>query len=168
MPHLPETKYSSNRNSPFWLLLDQNGKKTLILSEISAHQDVRKTLEKSSTTRISAPESKAVVDSFFSKPWTTWAEGDAEVDANSTFGEASDPSVLANRNRLVFLARKYARHCYSKEEDARLEILTEKVRAMLPRVTKNDFQRVAEIANEFSRIHEENQKLRDKLKLDSK
>lgn len=165
MPHLSETNYHFARNAPRMLLFDQDGKTTQILSEVLVRQDVRKPLDKSSVTRINAPESRTVVDGFTSKSLITCAESDAEFDANSAFNESSDPSAPVNRDRLIFLARKYAR-LYSKEEDARLEILTEKVRAMLPRVTKGDFQRVAKIANELSSIHEENQKLRDKLKLD--
>ena len=60
--------------------------------------------------------------------------------------EEENPVREINRARLHLLARRFAEKSLTPEQAARLEILTEKVKMMMPRVTKEDFERVAEMA----------------------
>jgi hypothetical protein len=167
MLHVSETPYGYEPKAPLPPRSEQRGKTTLLLSELSVARESPLTTSDASVTQINEPTSRARVDGFFIRSLTTWAEGSADFDRNAAVTEMPDQSALVNSDRLVFLARKYARR-YSKEEDARLEILTERVRAMLPRVTEEDFRCVAEIATELSNIHEENRKLLERLKRDSR
>lgn len=62
----------------------------------------------------------------------------------------------ANQSRLELLAREYIAGQLSKEEQARLEIVTERVRQLIPRVTVRDFEELEGIANDFKQIESEN------------
>jgi len=70
---------------------------------------------------------------------------------------------LANRTRLELLARLYVSKKLSAEEDARLAIVTEKVRSLIPRVTADDFIALEEIALESEAIRKENIERRRRL-----
>jgi hypothetical protein len=58
----------------------------------------------------------------------SWPEDAREAEAEKV-----------NRDRLVFLSRKYASREFSTESQARLEILRERVRHLIPRITADDF-----------------------------
>lgn len=60
-----------------------------------------------------------------------------------------------NRNRLALLARKYGKNPLSREEDARLAILTDTLRRLIPRVTTEDFQKLKAIASRVKEIKQE-------------
>lgn len=53
----------------------------------------------------------------------------------------------ASNDRLVLLARKYAQKRFPMEDEARLMLLTEKLRRMVPRVTEDDLDKLSEIAS---------------------
>jgi len=71
----------------------------------------------------------------------------------------------ANRTRLELLARLYVSKKLSPEEDARLAILTEKVRRLIPRVTAADFEQLEAIARESEAIRRENVERRRRLEI---
>ena len=62
---------------------------------------------------------------------------------------------IANRDRLELLARAYVAGQLSNEEQARLTIVTERVRRLIPRVTVTDFERLEQIAGDVERIGSE-------------
>ena len=72
----------------------------------------------------------------------------------SPFEEASQVSEaeLANRTRLVLLARQYEAGRLSMEEEARLAIVAERVRRFIPRVTAEDFETLEGILEEAQHI----------------
>ena len=72
---------------------------------------------------------------------------------------------MANEKRIKLLARKYIR-TLSNEEDARLEILCERVRQLFPRATSDDFVQLEKIGTELEDLEEENKKIREKYNLD--
>jgi hypothetical protein len=57
------------------------------------------------------------------------------------FGDEADRQ---NADRLQMLARRFARRGADPELDARIEILNERVRQLIPRVTERDLQKLAE------------------------
>jgi hypothetical protein len=68
-----------------------------------------------------------------------------------------------NRSRLELLARRYVTKQLSPEEDARLAILTEKIRRLIPRVTIEDFERLESMAEESDAIRIRNEERRQRL-----
>jgi len=75
-------------------------------------------------------------------------EGDAEV---------------ANRTRLELLARLYVSKKLSAEEDARLAIVKQKVRRLIPRVSVEDFEALGTIAQDSDTIRTSNVERRRRL-----
>jgi hypothetical protein len=68
----------------------------------------------------------------------------------------------ANRARLELLARQYVNKL-SLEEDARLSIVTERVRRLIPRVTVEDFETLERIAERLQRIGSDDADRRNRL-----
>lgn len=116
-------------------------------------------------TPINESGSRSRIDELFNESQLTGDQDQELIDYEEQLSKEEEAFDIANRDRLVFLSRKYAGN-YSKEDDARLEILKEKIRTMLPRVTENDFQHLANIAQELSNIHNENQNLWKELGLE--
>ena len=77
----------------------------------------------------------------------------------------SEEAKATNIDRIKLLARKYARKGLSKEDDARLAIVTERIRVLIPRVVTEDFCRLADIAEEIKRISDKDDELREELGL---
>jgi hypothetical protein len=77
----------------------------------------------------------------------------------------SEEAEATNVDRIKLLARKYARKGLSTEDEARLAIVTERIRRLVPRVATEDFERLAEIAEEIKRIGDEDAELREELGL---
>ena len=75
---------------------------------------------------------------------------DAEADAH-------------NRTRLALLARQYVAGELSPEEEARLAIVTERVRRLIPRVTAEDFEMLERILEDATRIEAEDIERRRRL-----
>ena len=73
----------------------------------------------------------------------------------------------ANRARLELLARRYVAKQLSPEEDARLAILTQKIRRLIPRVTIEDFERLESMAEESEDIRIRNEERRRRLSNES-
>lgn len=72
-------------------------------------------------------------------------------------------SEVANRSRLELLARRYVTKKLSPEENARLAIVTEKIRQLIPRVTIEDFERLHAVAQESEAIRVKNEERRRRL-----
>jgi hypothetical protein len=70
---------------------------------------------------------------------------------------------VTNRSRLELLARHYVTKKLSPEEDARLAIVTEKIRKLIPRVTIEDFEKLHAIAQESEAIRVKNEERRRRL-----
>jgi hypothetical protein len=70
---------------------------------------------------------------------------------------------MANRTRLELLARFYVSKKLSAEENARLAIVKEKVRRLIPRVTAEDFEALGEIAEAAEAIRTRNEDRRRRL-----
>jgi hypothetical protein len=70
---------------------------------------------------------------------------------------------VANRARLELLARLYVSKKLSAEEDARLAIVQQKVRRLIPRVTVEDFEALGEIAQDSETIRTRNEERRRRL-----
>jgi hypothetical protein len=75
-------------------------------------------------------------------------------DTMSAAWEASQVSEadVANRTRLTLLARQYEAARLTIEEEARLAIVTERVRRLIPRVTVDDFEALQAILEDAERI----------------
>ena len=69
----------------------------------------------------------------------------------------------ANRDRLELLARAYVAGQLSTEEEARLAIVSERVRRLIPRVTVQDFEGLERIAIDLERIGSEDAARRRRL-----
>ena len=59
---------------------------------------------------------------------------------------------VANRTRLALLARQYVAGTLSTEEEARLAIVSERVRRFIPRVTVEDFEMLGHMLEEAQQI----------------
>ena len=66
------------------------------------------------------------------------------------------PAESANHLKMELLAREYVSGQLSTEEEARLAIVTERVRKLIPRVTVEDFEKLEEIAKDLQIIEGEN------------
>lgn len=69
----------------------------------------------------------------------------------------------ANRTRLTLLARQYVQEQLSTEDDARLAIVTERVRRLIPRVTADDFEALEYMLQEAARIEASDNERRQRL-----
>jgi len=76
---------------------------------------------------------------------------------------ALSPVESANQTRLELLAREYVAGQLSNEESARLAIVSERVRRMIPRVTLQDFERLEGIGKELKEIEADNAELRRRI-----
>ena len=78
-------------------------------------------------------------------------------------GNGEDMAVRdTSRGRMELLARKYAEKTLTPEQSARLIILTERVRAIMPRVRDDDFQSL----DKLDSLLEKSQSVREKMKSD--
>ena len=73
---------------------------------------------------------------------------------------------VANRTRLELLARQYVARQLSTEEEARLAIVSERVRRLIPRVTAEDFEALESILEETKRIESADLERRHRLGID--
>jgi len=80
-----------------------------------------------------------------------------ELPSSKPSGEEAElsPAESANRDRLALLAREYVAGQLSTEEEARLKIVSERVRRLIPRVTSQDFEELERIATELEQIGSE-------------
>jgi len=116
------------------------------------------------TTQILDPVYSALNDyaSLIGRNITGLQEEDGPRDIvvfdNETFANESSrmsDAEVANRDRLELLARAYVAGQLSNEEQARLTIVTERVRRLIPRVTVADFERLEQIAGDIERTGSE-------------
>ncbi|MFO8074263.1 MAG: hypothetical protein R6V85_20570 [Polyangia bacterium] len=78
----------------------------------------------------------------------------------------TDKVTQTRDKRLVLLARKYASQEFSAEETARLEIVTARLRKMVPRVEAADFELLEQIADDADAAKDRQAAVRRKLDLD--
>lgn len=90
-------------------------------------------------------------------------EGDqAEIESHEdSYNKTHSP----NEERIKLLARKYIKKL-SKEENARLEILRERVRQLFPRATADDFAQLEKIGTKLKDFEEKDKRIREKYNLD--
>jgi len=69
----------------------------------------------------------------------------------------------ANHTRLELLARQYVNKHLSHEEQARLSIVTERVRRLIPRITAKDFEVLERIAERLQEIGSDDADRRKRL-----
>jgi anti-sigma-K factor RskA len=69
----------------------------------------------------------------------------------------------ANQSRLELLAREYVAGQLSTEEEARLAIVSERVRRLIPRVTVREFEELERIAADLKQIGSENSERRRRI-----
>jgi hypothetical protein len=79
--------------------------------------------------------------------------------------EVSDAEA-ANHTRLTLLARQYVAGKLSIEEEARLAIVAERVRRLIPRVTVEDFEALERILEEAEHIESTDIERRQRLGID--
>jgi hypothetical protein len=86
----------------------------------------------------------------------------------SSFEEVSEVSdaEAANHTRLTLLARQYVAGKLSIEEEARLAIVAERVRRLIPRVTVEDFEALERILEEAEHIESTDIERRQRLGID--
>lgn len=74
---------------------------------------------------------------------------------------------MVNADRLTLLARKYAMSDkFSKEGDARLAILTERLRRLIPAVTEKEVEFLEKTWEEIGQISESENEIRRRLDMD--
>jgi hypothetical protein len=88
---------------------------------------------------------------------------DSDIAPREQSPEISQADAV-NRTRLELLARQYVNKL-SPEEDARLSIVTERVRRLIPRVTVEDFETLERIAERLQRIGSDDSDRRNRLGL---
>jgi hypothetical protein len=71
----------------------------------------------------------------------------------------------ANKVRLALLARSYVAGQMSTEEEARLAIVTERVRRLIPRVTVEDMEALESIVQDVARIRDDDSARRRRLNI---
>lgn len=120
----------------------------------------------------SAPDDRSAFDEMHADIEETPVHYIFEVSRESVAAEqvaAPVPVVTqseadtAARDRAVLLSRRYARRDLSAEDEARLDIATERVRVLIPRVTADDFSLVADALEDLTEIKEWHQQRRSDL-----
>ncbi len=86
----------------------------------------------------------------------------AEEMSDEAAAEAS-PAESANESRLALLAREYVAGQLSTEEAARLAIVSERVRRLIPRVTLRDFEELEGIGRELKKIESDNVEIQRRI-----
>jgi len=81
-------------------------------------------------------------------------------------GRELTPGEYESHQRIAMLARRAASQTYSPEDDARYLLATERLRRLVPRVTAEEMERLAQIAVETRKVMDENAELRRELGLD--
>ena len=101
-------------------------------------------------------------------------ERHAEESSLSRFTPAAPPqprspvseAEAANHARLILLARQYVAGTLSTEDQARLAIVSERVRCLIPRVTIKDFEALADILEDVQHIESADIDRRRRLGID--
>lgn len=88
--------------------------------------------------------------------WHPWEETTQE-----------DPAARSNSDRITLLARKYvAKEQFSDEEKARLAIVTERVRQLMPAATASAFESLIEVLKLVRQVAESDRDIRTKIGID--
>ena len=74
-----------------------------------------------------------------------------------------DAVAQHNSDRLALLARKYVAKEFSDEERARLEILSERVRQLLPPATPEAYGNLADVLERVKSIRETDRQIRESV-----
>lgn len=110
----------------------------------------------------------ALLDAWIELKVDLWPFAPPSVRISGIDLTESDPDrevEILNGDRIRLLARKYACGSFSREDEARLEILQERILHLLPSVERRDFERLEEIAAVTRRIHERHLERMDRLGL---
>ncbi|WP_316367689.1 hypothetical protein [Candidatus Thiodiazotropha sp. CDECU1] len=102
----------------------------------------------------------------FTKNLTTRyiSDNDTIVEAVTDFNLVS----LDERNaqdRITLLSRKYARNSLSQEESARLDMLTERLRNLIPEVSESEIARMEHFANTLEEAAQSAKDIADELNI---
>lgn len=82
---------------------------------------------------------------------------------------AETEGITENEKRVALLARKYVQSRLSPEEQARLAIVTERIRTLLPRISIEELQNIEKLASRTKELDDYDMEVRKKLKsLESK
>lgn len=131
-------------------------------------------LASASTTQILNPAYSGMNDFILiSRDMTGHSEEEVVQESEFVSGEEApaheEPRMsdaeIANRDRLELLARAYVAGQLSPEEEARLAIVSERVRRLIPRVTVEDFEELGRLAEEIKSIESEDVQRRTRLDL---
>ena len=140
------------------MLLEYSHTPVIIDSEASGH------FEKNiSRLRTLTRNEVQLFESQKSNYWGSVSEQYDTDDLESNDTDQTKRADEAGRDRLVLLARQYVKNRLSREEDARLAIVTETLRRLIPRVTTDDFLELESIASRVQEIGQENAKVRARL-----
>ena len=101
----------------------------------------------------------------FSDTVTLSLSGHSETIHEIRDDSIPDSAVTTRDKRLRLLARKYAQKEFSEEETARMEILTARLRKMVPRVDVSDFEKLEQMAQSLEAAEKRTEALRRKLNL---
>lgn len=90
---------------------------------------------------------------------------DHQISEEMSYEEPAElsPAEEANRSRLELLARQYVAGQLSTEEEARLAIVSERVRRLIPRVTIQDFDRLEGIGKDLKELQFDNAERRRRI-----
>lgn len=99
-----------------------------------------------------------------SKPvWLVVSDNKVNDSNQDDSQEMEIEAKLVNFDRIHLLAKKYAMKELPREDEARLLILQEKIRNMFPRVDKEDYNKLDEIAEKVKLMDKEDEEIRLKL-----
>ena len=87
-----------------------------------------------------------------------------ELSLNEENVEAFNPAIDVNEHRITLLARKYATKHMLPEDAARLDILTERFRNVMPGITENDLELMDGLNEQLNSVIELNNRLLGKYK----
>ena len=108
------------------------------------------------------------------EPWSVWLTPmlSDEPVRRTTRGRGAedaavehDPLEKANRDRVTLLSRQYAAKDFSEEERARLEIVTERVRRLLPAVTVAEYESLVQVLELVKQAQDTDADIRQQLGL---
>ena len=169
MTDFADTPISTEKVSSLPYFLKDDDYSTMIIStgycvkekKYAAHNLNSTTLSKRAKEKVGSDITDIIVDLWSS----TLTESEDLLIETQQSGLEFEGVDNVNRDRIELLARKYARKNLSKEDTVRLEIVRERMRKLVPRVTTKDFENLVEIAEDINRIGDEDDRLREELGL---
>lgn len=94
---------------------------------------------------------------------------DVPAEAVTEPSPAETEGITENEKRVALLARKYVHSRLSPEEQARLAIVTERIRTLLPRISVDELENIEKLASRTKELDDYDMEVRKKLEsLESK